>query len=371
MTQFVGVLLDRHILRRGVRGLRTFERLEYYVEAARELGVGVIFFDVGGLRMKERKVAGFVPVPSTAGWVYRRRIAPLPAVVHKRSLHREGPGAAAVRRLSRLGVKVFNPEVRWDKYRIDRLLRRDAGLRPYLPDAAPLSRESFGWFRSRLLEGTEVFIKPRRGSLGLGIARVVPAGKGRYRVEVGTHRRDSSRPPSSRITSLTGAWKLVRKGRRMHYLQAGIPLLEDEGHRVDLRVPVQRDGSGAWQVPGMAAKRAERHAFLTNVARGGSVHSPRELLERHLGARKAAATMEEIERMAVRVAEAISARYPGMADLGLDVGVDRQGRPFLIEVNRRDLRVTMGLSGQDDVHRTLYRNPLAYARLLLEAGADA
>lgn len=353
----VGVLLDRHILRRGVRGLRTFERLEYYVEAAKELEIDIVFFDLGGVRLKERKVAAFAP---EGDGTFRRKIVPLPPVVHKRSLYRERSATSAARHLSRLGVHVFNPEVRWDKYRIDRMLRRDPELRRYLPDAASLSSNGYAWFRSRLLEGTEVFVKPRKGSLGLGIARVVPAGKGRFRVETAA---------GSRTTSLAGAWKRVRKGRRNHYLQAGIRLLEEDGRRIDLRVPVQRDGSGAWRVPGMAAKRAERHAFLTNVARGGSVHVPRELLERLLGRGAAAAVTAEIERMAVRVAEAIAARFPGMADLGLDVGIDRRGRPFLIEVNRRDLRITMGLSGQVDVHRALYRNPLAYACHLLRARA--
>lgn len=359
MTRQVGILLNRHILRRGVRGARVFERLEYYVEAAKELGVDVVFFDIGGVRLKERKVAGYVP---RGDGTYRRRLVPLPGAVHKRSLYREGAEANVVRRLSRLGVHVFNPEVPWDKYRIDRLLRADAGLRAYLPKATRLSKEGFDWFRRRLLEGSEVFVKPRRGSLGLGITRVVPAGKGRYRVET---------RGVARTTSLTGAWNFVRKGRRMHYMQAGIPLLEEEGHRIDLRVPVQRDGGGGWQVPGMAAKRAEQHAFLTNVARGGSVHAPHELLERLLGSRRAQAAMAEIEQMALRVAEAIGARYPSMGDLGLDVGVDGQGRPYLIEVNRRDLRVMMGLSGQVDVHRALYRNPLAYARYVLDKSMKA
>lgn len=354
MTRQVGVLLNRHILRRAVRGVRVFERVEYYVEAAREIGVDVVFFDIGGVRLKERRVVGFVPA---GDGTYRRKRVPLPRAVHKRSLYREGPEARVVRRLSRLGVHVFNPEVRWDKYRIDRLLRKEAGLRPYLPDAIRLSKESFGWFRRRLLDGEEVFVKPRRGSLGLGITRVVPLGKRRFRVETRS---------GARSTSLASAWKQVLRSRRTHYMQAGIPLLEEEGHRIDLRVSVQKDGVGRWLVPGIAAKRAERHAFLTNVARGGSVHTPRELLERLLGQRGAEAALAEVEQMALRVAEAIETRYPSMVDLGLDVGIDRQGRPFLIEVNRRDLRVMMGLSGQVEAHRALYRNPLAYARYVLE-----
>lgn len=356
MRPLIGVLLNRGTLERGLRGASSFERLDLYVDAARELNVDLLFFQIGGVRLKKREVVGYKPA---AGGAFERTVAPLPAVVHKRGLYLDPRERRAVKRLERCGVYLFNPEVVWDKYAVQRLLEKEPALRPYLPPTLPLGKGSYRWFKEQLHDAGEVFIKPRRGSLGLGIARVVRLGAGRYRYEA--RRR-------SKVTSLKGAWKLARGRRGRFILQRGVQLLEDEGRRVDLRVPVQLDGDGRWRVPGMAAKRAGRSRFLTNLARGGSAHPARDVLVRHFGKVRARDLVAEIEHVALLVARTINARYPRMVDLGLDIGVDVAGRPYLFEVNRRDLRILLDRSGQEAVFRTLYRNPIAYARSVLERG---
>src|SRR5690606_33856067 len=122
--------------------------------------------------------------------------------------------------------------------------------------------------------GAELFVKPARGSLGVGIVRLTRKGERRYRYESRRKRAD---------VTLGKAWNLINRGDNRRLLQAGVPLLEDGGRRVDFRVPVQRDEKGEWHTAGIAAKRAERHAYLTNLARGGSVHDARRVLARHFG----------------------------------------------------------------------------------------
>ena len=348
MAHMVGVMLSRGILQKGVRGRRTFEKLELYVKAARELGAGIVFFEPGGVRLKSGHVLGYVP---GAGGKLARSAVPIPKAVHKRGLYSQRRDVSVVRALEKRGVHVFNPEDRLDKYAIHRLLASDPELAPYLPETVLLQRGAFAWFKRQLKERGEVFVKPRRGSLGIGVARVVRVGSNRYRYESRKMRR---------TTTLAGAWRLVRKGRRRHILQQGIPLLEDDGRRIDLRVPVQKDGSGEWRTAGIAAKRAERSPFLTNLARGGSVHDGPALLARHFGERRGREIILEIELLARRVAETLNAKHPRLVDLGLDVGVDAGGHPYLIEVNRRDLRILFEHSGQRAALEELYKNPIAY-----------
>lgn len=356
MALRVGVLLNRRILQKAVRGVRTFERIEYYVEAARELDVELVLFDTAGAQLNKGVVTGYVP---GARGKLRHRTVELPGAVHKRALYRGAVGRRAVARLQRR-VYLFNPEIPWDKYAVDQLLRSEPRLCPNLPEARPLEPASYAWFQRQMDADREVFVKPRRGSLGLGILKVAPLPGGRCRLQSRSRRWS---------VSMGEAWRRLIRTCKHHYLQAGIPLCQDEGCRVDLRVVVQRGGDGRWHVPGMAAKRAPRRGFLTNVARGASVHVPEELLGRIFGPREAARILEECAQLGLRAAETLAARHPRFADLGIDVGVDQEGKPFLIEVNRRDLRIMMGLSGQHSVHRLVYKNPIAYARHVLLEGA--
>ena len=358
MKPLIGVLLNRRLLQRGVRGKPIFERIELYSKAARQLDVDIVLFDPTGVRLDRGLVSGYVPTPEGT---FRRRTLPLPSVVHKRGLFRRRRDVSVVRRMEARRVVIFNPQVNWDKFYIHQLLSEEPRLRPYLPESVLPLPENIQWFRRQLDEGAEVFVKPRKGSLGLGIARVWHSSPGTYQYQ------------SSRVrkrTSFRGAWNLVRKRKGGMFLQRGIPLFLDEGRRVDFRVAVQKDGENRWHIAGIAAKRAGKLPFLTNLARGASVFNGRELLARNFGRDRAGAILDKIYDVATLTAQTIHARSPLMVDLGLDIGVDTLGRPYIIEVNRRDLRILFQRSGQQSAYETLYKNPIAYARYLLTHGVN-
>lgn len=358
MRPLIGVLLNKRILQRNVRGAPTFEKLSLYAKAAKELGVDVVFFETAGVQMKGRQVIGYVPAAKGG---FKKRVVPLPKVVHKRGLFRRASDRRVIKRLEEERVYLFNPEISWDKYDIYTLLAKEPRLLPHLPKTVSACQESFPWFEKQLSEGCEVFVKPRKGSLGLGVARVYRLGPGRYCYESRRVRKK---------TTLRGVWNLALRKGDTCMLQAGIRLMEDEGRRVDFRVPVQRDGENRWRIPGFAAKRAEKLSFLTNLARGGSVHDGRQMLARNFGDARAREIADEMLRISVLAAETLNARHPRLVDFGLDIGVDQQGRPHIIEVNRRDLRVLLERSGQSDANAALYKNPIAYGRYLLESEAQ-
>lgn len=352
----VGVLLDGGVLEKALRKEPVFERVDLYAAAARELGIEVVLFNIWAIDFDKKLVDGYV---SRGQAKFTEARVPLPKVIHNRALlNRDADAMRRLRKLHR-SVHVFNPIIDHDKLSIHRLLYRDRKLRPHLPETVSLSRDRFDWLRRRLRRHGEVFIKPRRGSLGNGIARVSRRSRGLYRYEF---RRTKF------VGSFRRTWRWVRYNRRRGYLlQAGIPLPTIDGYRYDLRVPVQRDHTGVWQVPGMAAKRSDGHPFLTNIARGGTALSVHEALRGSLEGVRPDEVIISVAELALRVAKTLSKRYPTLADLGLDIGLDRKGTPFLIEVNRRDLRIIFPQAGETALHARLYRNPLAYALYLLQS----
>ena len=114
----------------------------------------------------------------------------------------------------------------------------------------------------------------------------------------------------------------------------------------------------------MAAKLAIGHPFLTNLAQGGRALPGIVALQGAFPLNDVPAIVERIQRPSLGVAEAVASYYTNAADLGLDVGVDRSGHPWLFEVNTRDQRITFLEAGMHDAFRTLYRNPLAYCALV-------
>lgn len=109
--------------------------------------------------------------------------------------------------------------------------------------------------------------------------------------------------------------------------------------------------------------------FLTNLGRGGTAHPWAAVLAEVYGPERVPALWAAIQGLALAVAHALATRHPHLADLGLDVGLDARGHPWLLEVNFRDQRWSLWAAGDWAGFRALYRNPLAYALYLLRGGA--
>lgn len=192
--------------------------------------------------------------------------------------------------------------------------------------------------------------------MGRGVLRIDPVSRD-YCILMGRKPRVFSHERLRRLLSR-------RIDERNYILQHCIELARHEGYLFDLRVPVQRGEQGLWTMPGMVAKLAVSHPFLTNLAQGGRAIPGELALQGAFSADEVPRIIERIQQLTIGVAEAVAARYLHAADLGLDIGVDRSGHPWLFEVNTRDQRITFARAGLDDAFRTLYRNPLIYCALL-------
>ena len=346
----VGVLVDYRTLRQALRGRRTLERIHFYRSIALEEGLDLFLFCIEQVDAGRGRATGYVPTGD--GW--KRVRAPVPKVVHKRVLFRTSAPLRTLARLQRRGVVFVNPYLIQNKARMGAALARDERVRPHIPETLP--------YRFRLLEaflkdGRGAILKPRIGSVGKGLIRVVPLERGRVEM---TGRR-------ARVISLAALRRRLAQGvsPSRYLLQEYLPLARYRGRPFDLRVPVQKDGSGEWRTPGMVAKVAARHPFLTNMAQGGRAMPGEDAIAAAFPAAQAREVIEQVRRLAVAVGRAVAREHPHAADLGLDVGVDRDGKPWLIEVNTRDQRYTFHEAGLHDAFRALYRNPLLYCAGLL------
>lgn len=345
MGSRVGILVDGGTLRRALRGHRTNERIALYRQIARDEGIDIIVFSIEGVRVGPNKVIGYVP--TAKGWKKER--LPIPKVIHKRVLYRSNRPLGTVKRLTRRGIRFVNPHLIQNKANMSQLLSADPAIAPHLP-----ATTQYQWKRLKeaLAHKETVILKPRIGSVGQGIVKVEAISAKKVQI--------TGRKPT--LLTMGALRRRLRRhmGRKRYLLQQYIPLARCDGSPFDLRVPVQRDGSGAWCVPGMVAKVAGKHPFLTNVAQGGRAIPAQKAIVAAFGPSRCDEVVARVEALAKRVAERIAQKHPDAADLGLDIGVDVDGKAWLIEVNTRDQRITFHQAGLHDVLRAVYSNPLMY-----------
>jgi hypothetical protein len=117
--------------------------------------------------------------------------------------------------------------------------------------------------------------------------------------------------------------------------QQGIRLIEIESCPIDFRFHMHKDGNNRWVVAGIGAKKAGRGSVTTHIKNGGSLMTPEQALARIFGDR-ASEVLQEAKNVAVKLSEAIERNYSHMlGELGLDIGIDRNGSIWMFEANAK------------------------------------
>jgi hypothetical protein len=350
MRRVVGILVGPKVFKR-IKGKRTgHEHISLYNRAARKLDLTPFYMTLPQVRAQS--VSGLLYENGN----YRREVRSIPAVTHNRTF----AGTPALRnRMTMLKrhSKVFNQENRFSKYRINKLLSGSKRLRSHVPMTVRYSKENL---IQAMKKHQGLFVKPVNNSVGIGIMKLtkVSAKKsGGWSVQWA--KNQSKRLSPAGVTAAVNH----RISGRSYIIQDTIPLALYKGRPYDLRVSVQRSSNGNWQVTGIVGKVAPSGGHVTNVARGGKVVKCETLLRSsgfHVEARKQA-----IRRVSLGIVQYLGKRLPHLADVGLDIGVDRKGHVKFIEMNGRDQRYAFKKAGMSSSFYKSYETPLKYAKYLL------
>ncbi|SFU37108.1 YheC/YheD family protein [Alicyclobacillus macrosporangiidus] len=113
--------------------------------------------------------------------------------------------------------------------------------------------------------------------------------------------------------------------RRPYMAQGHIPLWRTEdGRHLDLRVTVQCNACGVWEVLAVTARRGPPGAMVTNYHAGGRVesltHPTAVQLSRLASACIDEAVLDRARAQALQVARVLQRAYPALGVLGVDVG---------------------------------------------------
>lgn len=268
----------------------------------------------------------------------------LPSVIHNRTYARTARDRQLLLDLSKHSY-VYNGGNQFSKLYIHKTLMHNVYLRPNLPGTTLATAITLQTWMKKY---PSLILKPDRGSVGRGVMLLQKvAGHWQW-----THNFETTpfrKPPPQLIQILA---------KRRYIVQQRLPLATFEGRPFDVRVSVQRNSMGIWQVTGMVGKVAGVNQIVTNVARGGRAVRVEELIgESHRFA---------LSQFALAVALQLSLSLPNLADIGLDLGITPEGFPMFIECNFRDLRYSFGEVGLIDAWKASYYNPIGYGKLILK-----
>lgn len=210
---------------------------------------------------------------------------------------------------------------KWTKTKV--LLGCD-DVRPYIPDTRKLSKSSL---TAMLKLYGMVYVKPEIGTHGKGVIRVEQRGKDDYTYQLGTKAKSFGDYEKFYQS-------LLRETKNRSYLvQKGIHLMKYKKLRFDIRVMVQRGPNGVWETTGLIGRVAHLGKIVTNYHNGGKLMDVKHLLGEHLSTNEIVGVINKLEKLGVATANHLHKKYPGMKQIGLDIGFDHSWMPWIIEVN--------------------------------------
>ncbi|ULL19307.1 YheC/YheD family protein [Paenibacillus sp. H1-7] len=209
------------------------------------------------------------------------------------------------------------------KLKKTRVVLRDHRLARYVPSTRTYSKARL---RKMLDRYHLVYMKPNRGSLGVGVMRVEKRG-GTYKYQAGTKKRTFS----SFRAMVSSLQQRVRG--KSYLVQKGIRVLKRNRRPFDFRVVIQKNHHGVWEPTGAAGRVAHPRKAVTNGSQGGTIFSVQKLLRPHAGSYRSYKLMKKMNRIARLTATQFSRAYPAVHELGLDIAVDRNLYPWILEVN--------------------------------------
>jgi glutathione synthase/RimK-type ligase-like ATP-grasp enzyme len=202
-------------------------------------------------------------------------------------------------------------------------LLRNKRLAPHIPPTKRFSIDSLG---SMLKRYKMVYLKPVSGLKGRGVMRAVKWGS-KYELRKGT-----SMLMSRGVRAL---YLSVRKRTygKPYLVQKGIRMLRYRGRSFDLRIMVQKNERGKWEVTGIVGRVAAPKRIVTNRSQGGTCLPAGKLLSPHMKRSKIKPYLRFLCRLSRRIALQFQSVYPGVRQLGIDIAVSGSLKPWILEVN--------------------------------------
>ncbi|MEH7075501.1 YheC/YheD family endospore coat-associated protein [Neobacillus drentensis] len=354
VPQYIGILLSSQLYRELSDGKKP-KILTFYEDAGKINDIIPIYLQLEDLQPGNSQTKGYI-IDSEGN--YNKTIIPKPLVIHNRGYQCSRTVKKQIKRLQAEGLLFFNEWNHYGKFKIHNLLVESEELRKHLPETVHMDPNNL---IDMMDKHSELIIKPSSGTFGkrnMKAARITDS-EWLLSYPLGDRWKEERVPVEQMSMKIK---TLAEKGK--YIIQERIALAHYYNNPFDLRVSVQRNGNGEWQVTGMVGKVAKDGNFVTNVARGGTCVTFEEIL-RNLPELDEKQVAADVKHLSLIVAQQLEHQIPNLADIGLDVGITANGFPMFIECNARDLRLSFREAGLFDTWRDTYITPISFGKYLL------
>ncbi|MBU7006227.1 YheC/YheD family protein [Phosphitispora fastidiosa] len=371
---FITVQSDgSHELRLGpLIGVLTFtqhipSRLDYYfkyVFAKKNKGL-IYVFSGQDIDVSRSAIRGCYYDFSAKAW--QQRLFPFPDAVMDRcypSSKKTHDLLAAV-----MGPgKIFNNTTRISKINFFKTVNNDIFLKKYLPATQLLRYPSD--LNIFLLKYGSIFLKPVDSMKGKGIV-VATQHKNGIECRFNSAGTDTIRTVAS-FADIPEILLTAAGRKRKYIMQQAVKCMEYGGGPFSFRTCPMKDESNRWLLPGMVVIGTMGNGHVTNYASGGRRIPLKDLFKIILPQLPNSKDefLQLLEDITLKTASLLDDKFGPFGELGVDIILDKQGQPWLLEANANPARTPAFIQTEYPLWRKqVYEYIVGYANHLAGFGS--
>jgi len=336
----IGILVSNKVARKGI--------LEIY-QGYHWLDIRLFAFTGSGVNWKKRSIRG---LGYKDGQLTEAEY-PFPDAVYSRLYNKRKN--IILRLEKQIGSRCFNVVSFLNKWEVYNILN-NTPLGNHLP-------ETFIYNEVRATELLEkhrlLYLKACYGNKGSQVYRIELFNNGE--VEIAAQSLTSKKSHTSIQTRLD---EIV--GSKRFILQKGIRLSQINKQPYDIRVLVQKGISGLWQASTIACRLSFK--YFSNTSSFKSIYDAEALFAKHFpGDAKYSALLQSAGELSIYVADVLESEMGLLGEIGVDFGVDQEGKLWIIEVNGKPQKSMFLRIADFKEEKLVYSRPLEFAYYLAKA----
>jgi glutathione synthase/RimK-type ligase-like ATP-grasp enzyme len=299
------------------------QKLGRYVRKYHKVNGAIIAFSNEGIDFDKKLVFGYLYDPFEKRWI--KGIYPYPTAIFKKvslnkGLHHHFETI--------IGNRIFNSST-FNKWEMHSWFKNASELNEYLPETKLFKQitdvdqmtEQFG----------SAYIKPIKGMQGKKIAKIEKLKEG---LTIQYIKEDTKKDYFFKDLFDAREFLLGTFREEKFIIQQPLNLRFNES-MIDFRVIMVKDQTQKWKNYGIMGRNGLNGHIVSNRHRGGKVEQAHITLER-MFPEKVSAYMKEMDQLARKAAHTIENCGFHFGKLGIDIGIDKDGRMWLIEINHRN-----------------------------------
>lgn len=361
MNNYLGIIIPKSIYDRmpELSG-NDLSMFSIWEKAAIEHNLILCYFRFFEIQPKETMVNAYVKENNK----YIIKQIPSPKVIYSRVLDHLPVYQSHINSLMKNGKIIFNvPNYDIEKYKVHKLLEEDSYIRKHLPRTEIFTLQKL---REMVSIYKQLILKKNYGEFGIGTMKLEKIHD-KWCLSYKTEGDKELKQITFKNSLPTILQQRIHK--HTYLIQEMIPLATFEGKPFDMRVALQKNIHGDFQVSGIMCKVARDKDFLTNGAQGGTTYALEDIAPYTHPFIPLSTLVENINRFSLYVAKFLDGHFPHVADLGFDLGITKDGTPYFIECNFIS-DYASGLFQDGKIIRQdwekVFSTPIDYAKFLID-----